>query len=209
MLLFSCSHIQLLATPWIAAYQAFLSFTISQSLLKLMFIQSVMPSNHLILSCPLLLLPSIFPRTRVFSNELALFTSGDQSIGASASVLPKNIQGWFPVGLTGLISLHSKGLSRVFSSTTVQKHQFFGAQPSSLWSNAHIHTWLLGKSIVLTILTLEPWIPKLLLLGRTLVSIIFKKMEEGFDWQMVQLYPDSTVPSRIHTLISLHQRPRP
>ena len=73
-----------------------------------------------------------------------LFPSGGQSIGASASasVFPKNIQGWFPLGQTGLNSLHSKGLSRVFSSTTVQNHQFFGTQPS-LWSNSHIHTWLL------------------------------------------------------------------
>ena len=75
-----------------------------------------------------------------------LFPSGGQSIGASASasVLPKNIQGWFPLGQTGLNSLLSKGLSRVFSSTTVQNHQFFGTQPS-LWSNSHIHTWLLEK----------------------------------------------------------------
>ena len=73
-----------------------------------------------------------------------LFTSGSWSIAASASVLPMNIQDWFPLGLTGLISLQSKGLSRVFSSTTVWKHQFFGAQPS-LWSNPHIHSWLLEK----------------------------------------------------------------
>ena len=75
-----------------------------------------------------------------------LFASGGQSIGASASasVLPMNSQGWFPLGLTGLLSLQSKGLSRVFSSTTVQKHQFFGIQPS-LWSNSHICTWLLEK----------------------------------------------------------------
>ena len=74
------------------------------------------------------------------------FTSGSQSIkvSASASVLPMNIQGWFPLGLTGLISLQSKGLSRVFSNTTVQKHQFFGTQ-LSLWSTSHIHTWLLEK----------------------------------------------------------------
>ena len=73
-----------------------------------------------------------------------LFASGRQSIGASssASVFPMNVQGWFPLGLTGLISLLSKGLSRVSSSTTVQKHQFFGTQPS-LWSHSHIHTWLL------------------------------------------------------------------
>ena len=75
-----------------------------------------------------------------------LFTSGGQSIGASASalVLSMNIQDWFPLGWTGWISLQSKGLSRVFSNTTVHKHQFFGAQPS-LWSNSHIHTWLLEK----------------------------------------------------------------
>ena len=75
-----------------------------------------------------------------------LFASGGQSIGASASasVLPKNIQGWFPLGLTGLISLLSKGLLRVFSSTTIQKPQFLLTQPS-LWSNSHIHTWLLEK----------------------------------------------------------------
>ena len=79
-----------------------------------------------------------------------LFTSGGQSIEATAStsVLPVNIQDWFPLGWTGLISLQSKGLSRVFSNTTVQKHQFFGAQPS-LWSNSHIRTWLL-KTIALT-----------------------------------------------------------
>ena len=76
-----------------------------------------------------------------------LFAWGGQSIGASVSplVLPMNIQGWFPLGLAGLISLPSKGLSRVFSSTTVQKHQFFNAQPS-LWSNSHFHTWLLEES---------------------------------------------------------------
>ena len=81
-----------------------------------------------------------------------LFTSGDQSIGAStsASVLPMNIQDWFPLGLTSLISLLSKGLSRVFSSTTVRKHEFFSSQ-LSLCSNSHIHTWLLEKTIALTI----------------------------------------------------------
>ena len=73
-----------------------------------------------------------------------LFATDGQSVGASVSVLPMNIQGWFPLGLTGLISLLSKGLSRVFSSTTIQKHQFFHIQPS-LWSNFHIHTWLLEK----------------------------------------------------------------
>ena len=94
---------------------------------------------------PLLFLPSIFPSIRVFSSESPLHKSG-QSIGAStlASVLLMNIQGWCPLGLTGLISLQSKGLSRVVSSTAIQKHQFFSTQPS-LWSNSHIRTQLLEK----------------------------------------------------------------
>ena len=87
-----------------------------------------------------------FPKSGSFLMNW-LFTSGGQSIGASASasVLPMNIQGWFPLGLTGLISLLSKGISRVFSSTSIQKHRYFGTQ-HSLWSNSHIHTWLLEKS---------------------------------------------------------------
>ena len=91
--------------------------------------ESVMPSNHLILCCPLLLPPSIFSSIRVFSMS-QLFASSGQSIAvlASASVFPMNTQDWFPLGLTGLISLLSKGLSRVFSNTTVQKHQSFGPQ---------------------------------------------------------------------------------
>ena len=95
-----------------------------------------MPSNHLILCHFLLVLHSIFPASGSFPGS-QFFTSGAQSIGvsASASVLPMNIQGWFLLGLTGLISLLSKGLSRVFSGPTVWKHQFFGAQPS-LWSNS-------------------------------------------------------------------------
>ena len=90
---------------------------------KFMSSESVMPSNHLVLCCPLLLLPSIFPASGSFPVS-QLFTSGGQSIRAlaSASILSVNIQGWFPLGLTGFISLLSKGLSRVFSSTTIQKH---------------------------------------------------------------------------------------
>ena len=100
-------------TPWTAVHQASLSFIISQSLLKLMSIESVIPSNHLILCHPLLLLSSVFPSIRVFSNEIALYIMG-QSIGASASasVLPVSIQGWFPLALTGLIFLLCKGLSK-------------------------------------------------------------------------------------------------
>ena len=146
--LICCSVTQLnvtLCDCMTTARQASLSFTISWTLLKLMSIESVMPANHLILCRPLLLLPSI----RVPFLMSWFFTSGGLSIGASAStsVLPMNSQDWFPLGWTVLSSLQSKGLQgeswRVFSSnTTVQKHQFFSAQPS-LWSNSHIHTWLL------------------------------------------------------------------
>ena len=120
------SHVQLFATPWTTASQASLSFTISLSLLKLMSIESGMPFKHFILWHAFLLLPSVFPSIRVFSSS-RLFPSGCQSIGASASasVLQINIQGWFPLGLTGLISLLSKGLSKVFFSNTVWKHQLF------------------------------------------------------------------------------------
>ena len=125
------SNVQLFETPWTAAHQASLSITNSWSLLKLMSIKPVMPSNHLILCHPILLLPSIFPNIRVFSNESAL-PIGGQSIGVSAltSVLPMNTQVWSPLGWTGWISLLWKGLSRVFSNTTVQKYQFFCAQLS-------------------------------------------------------------------------------
>ena len=144
LLLFSCEVVSNSLWPYGLQHTSLLSFTFSWSLLKLMSFASVITSNHLILCRPLLLLPSIFPTTRVFPKS-QLFASSGQSIGASASasVLPMTSQGWFPLGLTGLI-LQSKELSRVFSSTTVQKHQFFGAQPS-LWSNSHIRTWLLEK----------------------------------------------------------------
>ena len=119
-----------------------LSFTISQSLLKLKSTASVMPSNHLVpfSSC----LQSFLASGSFLMSQL--FASGDQSIGVSASVsvLPMNTQDWFPLQLTGFISLQSKRLSIVFSNTTVQRYQFFGIQPS-LWSSSHIHTWLLEK----------------------------------------------------------------
>ena len=131
--------------PWTTARQASPSITNSQSLLKLISMESVVPSNHLFLCRPLLLLPSIFPSIRVFSNESALHIRWP-SIGVLGStlVLPMNTQDWSPSGWTGWISLQSKGLSRVFSNTTVQKHPFFGAQ-LSLQSNSYIHTWLLEK----------------------------------------------------------------
>ena len=142
----SLSHVRLFVTSWTAAHQASLSITNSWSLLKLMSIESVMPSNHFIICHLLLILPSSFPASESFPMS-QLFESGGQSIGASASalVLPMNIKDWFPLGWTGWIFLQSKGLSRVFSNTTVQKHQFFGTQ-ISLESNSHIHTWLLEKT---------------------------------------------------------------
>ena len=112
----SLSCVQLFATPWAAAHQASLSSTSFWSLLKLLSVESVMPSHLLILCRPLLLLPSVFPSVRVFSVS-QLFASGGQRIGASvsASVLPMTIQGLFPLGWTGLISLQSKGLPRVLA----------------------------------------------------------------------------------------------
>ena len=126
-------RVRLFATPWTATSQASLSIANSQSLLKLMSIESLMPSSHLILCRPLLLLPSIFPSIRVFSNESVLSIRWLKywSFNISPS---SEYSGW-----TAWISLQSKGLSRVFSNTTVQKHQFFGTQLSSQ-SNSHSHT---------------------------------------------------------------------
>ena len=143
----SLSRVQLFVTPWIAAYQASLSFKNSQSLLKLMSIELVMASNHLILCHPLLLLPSVFPSVRVFSHQSALRIRWPKYWSFSFSIRPfSEYSELIPLGLVGLISLQSKGLSRVFSNTPVQKHQFFSAQ-LSLWSNSHIHTWLLEKPL--------------------------------------------------------------
>ena len=139
------------STPWTAACQASLFFTISWSLLKLMSIEPVMPSNHLILHCPLLLLPSILPGSRVFSMS-QLFTSGGQSIrvsvSISTSILPMNIQDLSPLGWTGWISLQSKGLSRVF--------QHYSSKASVLLCSAFFivqlsHPYMTtGKTIALT-----------------------------------------------------------
>ena len=127
----SLSHVQLFATPWTAAYQASLSITNSQSLLKLMYTKLVMPSNHLILCCPLLFSPSIFPSIRVFSNESALRIRWPKDWSFSFSISPSNeYSGLISLRLTSWISVQSKGLSRIFSNTTVQKHQFFGTQLS-------------------------------------------------------------------------------
>ena len=121
----------LFATPRTAAWQASLSISNSQSLLKLMPTESMIPSNHLILCRPLLLLPSMFPSIRVFSNESAFHIRWPKYWSFSFNTSPpKTRKDWSSLGGTGWISLQSKGLSRVFSNTTVQKRNFFGAQLS-------------------------------------------------------------------------------
>ena len=127
----SLSHVQHFVTPWTTAHKASLSITYSQSLPKLMSTELVIPSNHFTLCHPLRLLPSIFPSIRVFSNESARRIRWPKYWSfTSTSVLPMNIQDWSLLGWTGWISLKSKGLSRICSNTTVQKHQFFSAQLS-------------------------------------------------------------------------------
>ena len=139
------SHVRLFVTPWTAAHQASLSITNSQSLFKLMSIASVMPCDHLIFSRPLHLPPSICPSIRVFSNELVFCIRWPKYWSFTFSISPSNeYSDWSPLGWSGWISLQSKGLSRVFSNTTDQKHPFFGAQ-LSLKSYSHIHTWPLEK----------------------------------------------------------------
>ena len=138
------SHVQLFATTWTAAHPA-LSSADSQSVLKLMSTEPVVLSHLSPSAAPCCFCLQSIPASGSFPVS-QLLPSGIHNIGASvsASVLPMNIQGWFPLGFTGLILLLSKGLSRLFFSTMIQKHKFFGAQPT-LWSNYHIHTWLLEK----------------------------------------------------------------
>ena len=125
----SLSRVQLFATPWTAARQASLSITNSQSYPKLMSIESVVPSNHLILCHPLLLLPSIFLCLRVFSNESVICIRWSKYWSFSFSISPSSeYSGLISFRLDWFDTLQSKGLSRVFSNTTVQKHQFFGSQ---------------------------------------------------------------------------------
>ena len=141
----SLSRVWLFATPWIPQRQAFLSITNSQNLPKLMSIESMRPYSFLILCRPILLLPLIPPSIRVFSNDSTLCMRWPKYWSFSFSNSPSNEpQDSSPLGWTGWISLQSKGLSRVLSNTTVQKHQFFGTQPSSQ-SNSHIQTWSLEK----------------------------------------------------------------
>ena len=137
----SLSSVWLFVTLWITARQASLSITNSWSSLRLTAIESVMPSSHLILCCLLLFLPPIPPSIRIFSNESTLHMKWPKYWSFSFSIIPaKESQGWSPSEWTGWISLQSKGLSRVFFNTTVQKHQFFNTQLSSQ-CNSHIHTW--------------------------------------------------------------------
>ena len=135
----SLSYVRLFATPWITAHQASLSITNSWSSLKLTSIEAVLPSSHLILCCPLLLLIPIPPSIRVFSNESTLHMRWPKYWRFSLSISPSNEH-------PGLISFRMDwlGLSRIFSNITVQKHQFFGTQLSSQ-SNSHVHTWPLEK----------------------------------------------------------------
>ena len=131
-------------TPWTAAHQAFLSITDSYGLSKLMSTELVMPSNHLTLCCPILL-PLIFPSIRVFSKESALRMRWPKYYSFSFSISPFNeYSRLISFRIDWLIFMQSKRLSRVFSNTIVEKHQFFGAQ-FSLLSSSHIHTWLLEK----------------------------------------------------------------
>ena len=139
------SHVRHAATPWTAAGQASLSITNSRSLLKLMSIESVMPSNYLMLCCLLLLLPPVFPSVRFFSWESVLCTNWlSIGVSASASVLLMNIQDWFPLGCTGWISCSPRDSQE---SSTPQFKSINSSAFSFLHSpNSHIHTWLLEKS---------------------------------------------------------------
>ena len=175
-------------TPWNAARQASLSIANSQSLLNLISIESMVPSNHLIFCRPLLLLPLIFPSVRVFANESTLRNRWPKN-WSSASVLPMNIQHWFPLGPTGWFSLLSKELSRIFSNTTFQKHQFFGAQLSfcptliaihDYWKNHSLTRWtfvgrvmsLLYKTLSRSDIAFRPRSKSLLILWLQLPSAV-------------------------------------
>ena len=173
---FSHSVVSDSATPWIAAHQASLSITNSQSSLKLMCIESVMSSSHLILCHPLLFLPPISPSIRAFSNESTLRMAKSTGVSASASVLPMNTQDWSPLGWTGWISLQSKELSRVFSSTS--------SKASILWCSAFFtvqlsHPYMTtGKTIALTRRTFVGKVMSLLfnMLSRLLITFLPRKV---------------------------------
>ena len=166
------SHVWLFATPWTSACQGSLYVTNSQSLLKLLFIELMMPSNHLTLCCPLLLLPSIFPSIRVFSDESALHIMRPKYWSFTFNISPKNTQDWFPLELTSLTSTQSKGLSRVL--TTVQKHQFFGAQPSLCEVQLSHPYMTTGKTMALNMWTFADKVMSLLfhMLSRYVIAFL-------------------------------------
>ena len=144
----SLSHVWLFVTPWTAAHQASLSITNSQSLLTLTSIESVMPSNHLILDHPLLLPPSIFPSIRVFSKESVLHIRWPKHWSFSFNISPSNeYSELISFRMDWLDLLAVQGTLRVFSNTTLQKHQLFGAQ-LSLQFYSHLHTWILEKPLI-------------------------------------------------------------
>ena len=143
-----------------------------------------MPSNNLILCLPLLPLPSVFPSIRVFSNESALCIRWPQYWSFRFNISPSNeYSGLISFRLAGLISLLSKELSRVFSSITAQKHQFLSDQPS-LWSNSHIHTWTIGKTIALTIQTFVGKVMSLLfnMLSKFVISFLSRSKRLLISW---------------------------
>ena len=143
----SFSHVQLFVTTRTTKHQASLCTTNTRSLLKLMSIELVMTTNHFTLCRPLLLLPSIFPSIRVFSNRSLCIRWPNIEVSASTSVLPMNIQDWFPLGWNDFDLLAVQGTLKSLLNITVQEHQFFRAQ-LSLEFNSHIHTWLLEKPVL-------------------------------------------------------------
>ena len=193
-------------TPWIATCQASLSITKSRSLLKLMSIKSVMPSRHLILCSPLLFLPSILPNIRVFSNESTLRMRWPKYWSFSFRISPSNEHpGLICFRMDWLDLLASKGLSRVFSNTTVQKHQFFGVQHSSQ-SKSHIHTWPLEKTIALTRQTFVGKVMSLLLnmLSRLVITFLPRSKCLLISWlqspSAVILEPQKTKSDTVSTV---------
>ena len=171
----SFSHVRLFEIPWTAVRQASLSITNSRGSPKPMSIESVMPSNRLIFCCPLLLLPSIFASIRVFSNESAFHIRWPKYWSFSFSISRSmNTQDWFPLEWTGWISLQSKGLSRVFSNTTVQKHQFSAFFIVQL-SHPYMTT---GKTIALTRWTFVGKVMSLLfnMLSRLVITFLLRSV---------------------------------
>ena len=180
----SLSCLWLFATPWTETHQASLSTTNSQSLVKLISIESVIPFNHHILCHPLLLLSSVFPSLRVFSNESVLHIRWPKYWSLSFSIsLSNEYSGLISFRREWLDLLAVQGTSRVFSNTTVQKHQFCSTQPS-LWSNSHIHTWTTGEVIALTIWTFVGKLMSLLfnMLSRLVIDFLPRSKYLLISW---------------------------